>query len=175
MSTNLPKNVKSSDGRGLVELVKEKLKLSGEDYEIGFFPEAKYADGTQVAQVAYWNENGSCHPGGQFLKTPEGKRAPELIRVPAHKVPPRPFMEPAAEKYIGGAMDLAVLAIADGKGEERAMREAARFLKDRIKDEISAFDSPPNAPLTVYLKGSSHPLIDTGKMMRSVNFKKVEK
>ena len=40
-----------------------------------------------------------------------------------------------------------------------------------IQAEITALASPPNSPVTVALKGSSNPLIDTGEMRGAVTYK----
>lgn len=40
-----------------------------------------------------------------------------------------------------------------------------------IQEEITALSSPPNSPVTIALKGSSKPLIDTGAMRQSVTWK----
>lgn len=40
-----------------------------------------------------------------------------------------------------------------------------------IRDEIDALSSPPNSPVTIALKGSSNPLIDTGAMIDNVRYK----
>lgn len=39
-----------------------------------------------------------------------------------------------------------------------------------IQEEITALQDPPNAPGTIRQKGSSNPLIDTGRMRSSVNY-----
>lgn len=40
-----------------------------------------------------------------------------------------------------------------------------------IQNEITALSTPPNSPVTVALKGSSNPLMDTGRMRRDVQWK----
>jgi hypothetical protein len=40
-----------------------------------------------------------------------------------------------------------------------------------IQSEITSLSSPPNSPVTIALKGSSNPLIDTGEMRGSVTWK----
>lgn len=40
-----------------------------------------------------------------------------------------------------------------------------------VQAEITALTSPPNSPVTIALKGSSKPLIDTGEMRGSVTYK----
>lgn len=40
-----------------------------------------------------------------------------------------------------------------------------------IQQEIGSLRSPPNSPVTVRLKGSSKPLIDSGEMRQAVTYK----
>lgn len=40
-----------------------------------------------------------------------------------------------------------------------------------VQAEITSLSSPPNSPVTVALKGSSNPLIDTGEMRAAVSWK----
>jgi hypothetical protein len=40
-----------------------------------------------------------------------------------------------------------------------------------LQNEIIAWDTPPNSPQTVEAKGFNDPLINTGKMLESVDFK----
>ncbi|UNK39379.1 hypothetical protein MNR02_06640 [Shinella sp. H4-D48] len=40
-----------------------------------------------------------------------------------------------------------------------------------VQAEIAALSSPPNSPVTIELKGSANPLIDSGEMRRDVKWK----
>ena len=97
-------------------------------------------------------------------------------------VPERPFMRNA---------------IRDGQSSNKAMMktEARRIIVDAIKGKdvamskrltlrrlgikvqgdiqasITSLRSPPNSPVTIAMKGSSNPLIDSGEMRDSVAFK----
>lgn len=44
-----------------------------------------------------------------------------------------------------------------------------------IQDKITNLKEPPNAPMTIALKGSSNPLIDKGEMREDVNYRIVNK
>lgn len=144
-------SISADTNKSLIELVFEKLMLTDVDYAIGIFEDSgTYEDGKTVVQVGYDNEYG----------------------VPANNVPPRPFLVPGGQKGFKKAAEQAILAIANGYGEEIALARAAQVMKQSIQRYITALQTPPNAPLTVMLKGSSNPLIDTGKMRRSINYKR---
>lgn len=67
------------------------------------------------------------------------------------------------DKAVGDAVDgKAPLAKGLGLLGERAKRDVQRKIRD-LKE-------PPNAALTIALKGSSNPLIDTGRMRQSIDY-----
>lgn len=89
-------------------------------------------------------------------------------------IPERPFMRNAVSGNSGkwkgmlrssGAKIL--LGDAPMAGELSDLGAAG---KSDIQAEIDALMSPPNAPATIALKGSSKPLIDTGAMKAAVTF-----
>ena len=96
-------------------------------------------------------------------------------------IPERPFMRNAMRdnrsdynmQLIKGAGFLIREAI-KGNGIAAAKRNVLGKLGIRargdIQDEIVALSSPPNSPLTIELKGSDSPLIDTGMMKSSVRW-----
>jgi len=49
-------------------------------------------------------------------------------------------------------------------------KEIGIFQKDLVQEKITNGSFAPNAPSTVMAKGSSKPLIDTGRMRQSVNY-----
>lgn len=51
------------------------------------------------------------------------------------------------------------------------LRKLGQVGMQDIRAEISALMSPPNSPVTIARKGSSKPLIDTGKMRQAVTYK----
>ena len=50
------------------------------------------------------------------------------------------------------------------------LNAAGVFMVDGVKKSISGDAWTPNSPVTIALKGSSKPLIDTGVMLNSVTF-----
>jgi|Deesub1362B_J571_1020462.scaffolds.fasta_scaffold00499_29 phage gpG-like protein len=59
------------------------------------------------------------------------------------------------------------------KEKERILRKAGAFLEGAVKEKITQGDPswPPLRPETVKRKGSSKPLIDTGKLRTSITHK----
>jgi len=113
--------------------------------KVGFLEGAKYADGTPVAQVAFWNEFGTTRaPARPFMRNTIAKDSPqwggEMARILK------------ATKYNG--------------------QTTLSLMGERVKDQFSkaVTDWPgDNAPSTVKKKGFNHGLIDSGFMQRSVD------
>ena len=87
-------------------------------------------------------------------------------------IPKRPFFRnanakniPIIRKYISDNVKPLALP------EELLARQVGLMHQDAVQDEIRILRQPPNSPITVALKGSSNPLIDTGFMRQSVTFK----
>lgn len=119
--------------------------------EVGFFDSARYPDGTSVPMVAAVHEFGS----------------------PRMNIPERPYFRRALvglEKELGPILEAGV----DPKTMVLDAQTAGLIgeaTKARIQQSITDLDSPPLAPATIARKGSSSPLIDTGKMRASVAWK----
>ena len=54
---------------------------------------------------------------------------------------------------------------------QTVLRTLGNKAQDDIKAEIVSLSTPPNSPLTIELKGSQNPLIDSGLMKDSVRWK----
>lgn len=90
-------------------------------------------------------------------------------------IPERPFMRNAMQnnrsRYTE-AMKSSVASIMTGKTNLRAiLAKLGALAAGDIQKEITALQSPPNSPVTIALKGSSNPLIDSGEMRGSVTWK----
>jgi len=125
------------------------VKKIGKDkrLRVGFISSETYPDGTNVAQVAYWNEYGTV------------------------KSPPRPFfrntIEAKSPKW-GAAMGKNL--VASGYDVDKTLALVGTGIKDQITQSIVDFAAPGNAPYTIAKKGFDKPLIDTGQMQRAVDF-----
>lgn len=114
---------------------------------VGVLEASTYPDGTSVATAAFYNEFGTSN------------------------IPPRPFMRNTiAEKSPtwGDALAQCYKA-ADGDGAA-ALALMGEGIKGQIVETITKFDAPPNAPSTVAQKGFNKPLVDTGQLIRSIDY-----
>jgi hypothetical protein len=121
--------------------------------ECGFLEDATYPDGTSVATVAAMNEFG----------------------VPAHNQPPRPFFRDmiAAKSPDWGVTMGALLKANDGDGN-KVLALMGDGIAGQLRDSIVALTSPPLSPTTVARKGSSKPLVNTGVMLQSVDYRVID-
>ena len=137
----------TSDGKRFERMLKE---LGGKQVRIGFQKgEATEEDGTDVCDVAAWNELGTAN------------------------MPSRPFLRKSVdenESKINSFVQSQKKALVNGESAEQILKEIGIFQKDLIQEKITEGDFVPNAESTVKRKGSSKPLIDTGRMRQSVNY-----
>jgi hypothetical protein len=123
-----------------------KLAKAGK-VDVGFFETATYPDGTLIATVAAMNEFGT------------------------KKAPPRPFFRGMISKESPGWGTLAAKAVmASGYDTSKALDMVGTVVKEELQESIRDFSTPGNAPSTIAKKGFDKPLVDTGVMLRSVNF-----
>lgn len=105
--------------------------------------------GLLVSQIAFWNEFGTKH------------------------IPERSFIRAWFDSNISTIQQRAHFLygkVLDGKmNAKTALATLGQWVQDRIRKSILEFTSPPNAPMTIRRKGSSHPLIDTGQMLNSIH------
>lgn len=90
-------------------------------------------------------------------------------------IPERPFMRNTMRNKKNSYRDQlrrAAKMIVEGKiSLQVVMSRLGIQAQNDIRDEITSLTSPPNSPVTIALKGSSKPLIDTGEMRQSVTYK----
>ena len=117
-------------------------KLSaGKTLRVGFLETAKYPNGTNVAQVAFWNEYGT------------------------QDIPPRPFFRTLiAEKSSSWGRNLGVALTETNNDTTKALLKVGAHINDQLTNSIRNFSSPGNAPSTIAKKGFDKPLLDTGFM-----------
>lgn len=113
-----------------------------------------------VIQKAVWNEfgtRGGASGGGWGGPIPE-----------------RPFFRNAMRgnrsSYVSTLRSQAAKILRGEVVLDIVMRKLGEKAKSDIQDEIQALKSPPNSPVTIALKGSSNPLIDTGDMRQAVTY-----
>ena len=90
------------------------------------------------------------------------------------EVPPRPFLRTSAAEYRGKWTRAYTLRIKQALLGRITSTQAASVIglqaKQDVQAKIIAGPWAPNAPMTVRLKKSSRPLVDTGQMRQSIRF-----
>jgi len=93
---------------------------------------------------------------------------------PAEHIPERPFLRVAVRdnvpKYKGVMRAILVEVLHETRTMENGLEYLGVVAVGDVKQKIRIGPFTPNAPATVYAKGSSRPLIDTGQMIQSVNY-----
>lgn len=129
---------------------KELEKLLNMEVKVGFQSgQATYEDGTDLVEVAAYNELGTSD------------------------TPARPFMKQSWENHedrIRKASTQANKVVNDGGSAETALKQLGVFARGVVQDEIRSGKFEPNAESTIRRKGSNKPLIDTGFMRQNVNY-----
>ena len=89
-------------------------------------------------------------------------------------IPERPFMRNAVRNNKGkyrDSMATAARSILVGDASMGGtLSKLGIMAQGDIQGEITSLSSPPNSPVTIALKGSSNPLIDTGAMRQAVTW-----
>lgn len=137
----------TADGKKLQKILKE---LADKEVRVGFQQgKATEEDGTDVCDIAAWNELGTVN------------------------MPSRPFLRMSVDDNsdkINSFMSAQKRSIINGESADRILKKIGIFQKDLIQEKITEGSFAPNTPSTIKAKGSSKPLIDTGRMRQSVNF-----
>ena len=108
---------------------------------------AEEDNGTDVVDVAAYNELGTS------------------------RIPSRPFIRDSVDKHrdkISSVCKSQVRRIVTGAITEDCLKKIGIFGVSLIQEEITKGSFVPNAESTIRKKGSSKPLIDTGRMRQSV-------
>jgi hypothetical protein len=117
---------------------------------VGFIENSTYPDGASVPMVAAIQEFGA----------------------PARKIPPRPyFRNMIADKSPGWGDAIAAVLKANGYDATRTMEQVGAGIKGQLQQSIVDTNAPALSPATVARKGSAKPLVDTGQMLNSVDYK----
>lgn len=137
--------VKLSGGDKLLTKLEKMKKMKDRTIlSVGFFPKSKYENGTYVASVAYWNEYGT------------------------KRIPPRPFFRTAILENKGKWKDHFYNSVSK-IGLQGGIKSLGELVIKDVKQSILSWSTPPNAPSTIKHKGFNNPLIDTFKMVNSVD------
>lgn len=135
------------EGRRFGRMLRE---LADREVVIGFqHGDATEDDGTDICDIAAWNELGT------------------------EDIPSRPFLRKSVDENgdrINELIDHESGRLMNGGSAEQTLKNTGLFQKALIQEKITEGDFAPNAGSTVRKKGSSRPLVDTGRMRQSVNY-----
>ena len=145
------------DTSGWDKIKKNLLQANKESLNVGFFPDSRYGpenDNLPVATVAMFMEEGD-----------------------PVKYPPRPFIRMGflprlkTSEYVP-VFQQAIKSVLDGQSTfKQAYTKLGPVMVKELQNEIISWSTPTNSPQTVEAKGFNDPLIDSGKMLESVDFK----
>lgn len=125
--------------------------MSPEARQFAEFLEGKDKFAGPVAQVAFWNEFGT------------------------KKSPPRPFMRnTVASKSPRWGIGLGQALKKTHFDPIPALAIMGMGIQGQIRQTIRDYKDPPNSRVTADLKGFNKPLVNTGQMLRAVDFQVIE-
>lgn len=137
------------DKRAWDRLVRE-LEATGDKEVVVGIQQGATNDGLLIAEYATWNEFGT------------------------RTIPSRPFMRSYFDSSIDDLTRFSARGIAmviSGRGTMNQFFNAAGVrMVNGVKKSINNGAWVPNSPVTIALKGSDKPMIDTGVMLNSVTF-----
>lgn len=132
------------------KFLREINELKSKKVFVGFQSgEAAEENGTDVVDVAAYNELGTS------------------------RIPSRPFLRNSVDNHkdkISAMCKNQVRKLVKGATAEKCLKELGNFGVKLVQEEITNGSFEPNAESTIRKKGSSKPLIDTGRMRQSVHF-----
>lgn len=137
--------------------------------------------GDKAVNVGWWN---TMHPSGipvaQVAQLNDaGHLNGATSAIPGSRTPPRPFMRvgfvPKIKDILPSFVSMAH-QVAMGRRSWADVNAQLGFkLKTILQEVIEAWNTPPNSPVTVSLKGFNDPLIHTGTMLDTIQTKVVRK
>ena len=146
--------ITQSNPKAFESLAAKLKELQGIETKCGWFPGAKYEDGTQVAAVASIQEYG------------------------AGPIPPRPFFRPTIAKeekaWAGYAADGAKAVLAGKATAFGVMDALGERAQEDVKETINQITAPPLSPITLEIRAMKHkdPMLKiTGKIVGEVAWK----
>jgi hypothetical protein len=149
------------DKSGYNNLVRRLKNLENVELQWGFFEDARYGpenNNLPVAFVAQQNMTGFTTPSG-------------------FQVPPRPFMYDQIFRIKELTKDVSLVGqyVLTAKNWYAQLDKIGKRLEEDLKQTIDDWEIPANAAMTIALKGRNDPLVDSGKMLESVEHKIVKK
>lgn len=147
-------------------LKKSFTKAETLENRLGWFEENRYGsdnDNLPMAQVAKWQEEGT--EGGQGNGS---------------GIPPRPFMRVGLNDRLKGgenkeSFKRIIIAVANGQDVFKALHREGDSFRQTLRQVMMDWDTPPNAPTTIELKGFDDPLIESSELISNVSVKTVKR
>lgn len=140
--------------RGYDAMVKRVFDFGNPKIKVGILEaegQQDHGDELTILQVAIWNEFGT-------------KNAPARSFV-------RAWFD-ANQTEIRKKLQALMVTVIKGKiRKEQALEQLGQWMVGQIQKRIADGVPPPNAPATIAQKGSSTPLINTGQLRNSVNYR----
>lgn len=143
------------DKNRIPDLLKELEYLFNHRLEIGIFSDSgsPTAGGEDILSIAFTHEFGYAArniPERSFMRAGFDENESKISNM--------------IETQIGKVMSMEITA-------KTAMGRVGEYTKGLIQRKITDIRQPPNKPVTIALKGSSNPLIDTGRMRMSITWR----
>lgn len=132
-----------------LQSIDRRLASAGNQPEVrvGFLEGVTYPDGTSLPMVAAGNEFGWGNS------------------------PPRPYFRNMIKKDgPGWSKAISVILKHNEFDVAKSLTQMGFLIKGQLQQSIVDTNDPPNAPSTIRRKGAAKPLVDTGYMLRSVDF-----
>ena len=142
-----------SGGDKLVTLlgdINKNVEKSNTTLSVGFLEGSTYPDGTSTPLVAAVQEFGS----------------------PSRNIPPRPFFRNMiARKHNEWPSAVAALMKSNNYNVTKTLMQTGEAIKGQLQQSIKDTNTPSLASATIKAKGFDKPLIDTGHMINSIDYK----
>jgi hypothetical protein len=153
------------DKSGWNKLRKDLMKIDESEIQVGWFEQNRYGPDNSnlpMAYVAALNEMG--HVNGADAM------------IPGAITPPRPFMRVGFRQAMTTTAAKAefkkmIQKIISGQSSLVALKQSANFFENLLQKVMRDWDTPPNASLTIEMKGFNDPLRNTGELIDNVTAK----
>jgi len=140
--------------KGWDRIQRELRKARKASVKVGVLGEGESYEGedTTVLDVAIYNEFGAGNtPARPFIRGAYDQRQRDLQRTSTR----------LWNLILIGRLDT-----------DRALGLLGEQHQSQVQEYITELDTPPNAPSTIAAKGSSNPLIDEGRLRRSISWER---
>lgn len=165
-------SVKIKDDNFVPDLLKEINKIIGKTIKVGIFG----SQGADILMIATVNEFGIsinvtdkmrgylAYKGLHLKKSTTTINIPERSYIRGGYDAKKKKIFDFAEKQLENVYSLNINA-------EQYMERLAIYCVGQIQDYMTSLKKPPNHPFTIQEKGSSNPLINTGRLRESITYK----